>query len=97
MQAAERPIPSAAWILARATALTGLRRPLRQAHPATGAERIAALRKSGCAVLWLTFAPRNPDRLEGPLPGATHVELTNPAEAVAAISKAATAALTAAP
>ncbi|MEU7317196.1 hypothetical protein [Streptomyces sp. NPDC007083] len=61
------------------------------------AERIRALKKSGCAVLWLTFAPRNPDRLEGPLPGTTHVELTDPADAVAAISKAATAALTAAP
>ncbi|MFI7245194.1 VWA domain-containing protein [Streptomyces qinglanensis] len=58
------------------------------------AERITALKKSGCAVLWLTFAPPTSDPLEGPLPGATHVELTNPADAVAAISKAATAALT---
>ncbi|MGI5353006.1 VWA domain-containing protein [Streptomyces sp. CA-250714] len=161
MRAAEGPIASAAWILARATALTdpdsrvaavafdlgitAINAPGRASgqvtkFQATGighslaealdildagvdlsrpgaarlaviasdgdygtrirqraAERIAALRKSGCAVLWLTFAPRDPDRLEGPLSGATHVELTDPADAVAAISKAATAALTAAP
>ncbi|MFE0766686.1 VWA domain-containing protein, partial [Streptomyces smyrnaeus] len=130
MQAAEGPIASAAWILARATALTdpdsrvaavafdlgitAINAPGRASGQVTkfqatgmghslaealdildagvdltrpgaarlaviasdghygkrtrqkGAERIAALRKSGCAVLWLTFAPRNPDRLEGP-------------------------------
>ncbi|WP_148592505.1 VWA domain-containing protein, partial [Streptomyces sp. WAC01526] len=52
--------------------------------------RITALRKAGCAVLWLAFAP---DPL--PLPGATVLELTDPAQAATAISKAATAALTA--
>jgi hypothetical protein len=54
------------------------------------AERITALRAAGCAVLWLAFA-------EGsrPLPGSTFLELTDPAQAVAAIGKAATAALAA--
>ncbi|GAA2110183.1 hypothetical protein [Streptomyces synnematoformans] len=52
------------------------------------AGRIAALRKAGCAVLWLAFAP---DPL--PLPGTTLVELTDPAQAAAAIGKAATTAL----
>ncbi|GGP00967.1 hypothetical protein [Wenjunlia tyrosinilytica] len=52
------------------------------------AERIAALLAAGCAVLWLAFAsdPR-------PLPGTTLLELTHPAQAAAAIAKAATAAL----
>ena len=52
------------------------------------AERIAALRAAGCAVLWLAFAPD-----PRPLPGATLLELTDPAQAAAAIGKAATAAL----
>ncbi|WP_245689616.1 vWA domain-containing protein [Streptomyces chattanoogensis] len=52
--------------------------------------RIAALRKAGCAVLWLAFAP-DPQ----PLPNTTVLELTDPAQAITAISKAATAALTA--
>ncbi|MER5481306.1 hypothetical protein ABT026_30655 [Streptomyces sp. NPDC002734] len=54
------------------------------------AERITALRAAGCAVLWLAFA-------EGsrPLPGSTFLELTDPAQAAAAIGKAATAALAA--
>ncbi|QRX95774.1 VWA domain-containing protein [Streptomyces noursei] len=55
---------------------------------ASAATRLTALRNAGCAVLWLTFAP-NPR----PLPGATVVELTDPAQAATAIAKAATAAL----
>ncbi len=161
MWEAEAPIASAAWILARATALTdpgsrcatvafdqgvtaisapgrasgqvtkfrarggghslaasldildaglGLSRPgaarlaviASDGHFGTrtrqqAAERIAALKKAGCAVLWLAFEPPQPGRQKGPLPGATHVEPTDPADAVAAISKAATAALAAAP
>lgn len=42
-------------------------------------------------MLWLAFAP---DPL--PLPGATVLELTDPAQAATAIGKSATAALTAA-
>ncbi|MFI9080788.1 VWA domain-containing protein [Streptomyces sioyaensis] len=57
---------------------------------ARAATRITALRKAGCAVLWLAFAPG-----PRPLPGATVLELTDPAQAVTAIGKAATAALTA--
>ncbi|MBI0300415.1 hypothetical protein JBE04_39665 [Streptomyces sp. PRKS01-29] len=53
--------------------------------------RVAALNKAGCAVLWLAFAPD-----PCPLPGTTPLELTDPARAIAAIVKAATAALTAA-
>ncbi|WP_194909622.1 VWA domain-containing protein [Catenulispora rubra] len=59
---------------------------LREAAPA--AARIKALLEAGCAVLWLTF-----DNRSTPLPGATVLNLTDPAEAVAAISKAATAAI----
>ncbi len=51
--------------------------------------RITNLRKAGCAVLWLPFAP-NPH----PLPGTTLLELTNPTQAITAIAKAATTALT---
>ncbi|QKV95955.1 VWA domain-containing protein [Streptomyces sp. NA02950] len=54
--------------------------------------RVTALHKAGCAVLWLAFAPD-----PYPLPGATLLELTDPARATAAIAKAATAALTTAP
>ncbi|MEU6158811.1 VWA domain-containing protein [Streptomyces sp. NPDC047130] len=54
------------------------------------AERITALRAAGCAVLWLAFEPG-----ASPLPGSTFLELTDPAQAVAAIGKAATAALAA--
>jgi hypothetical protein len=56
---------------------------------APAAERITALRSTGCAVLWLAFAP-NPR----PLPGATLLELTNPAHAAPAIAQAATTAIT---
>ncbi|MZG16176.1 hypothetical protein GTY44_22255, partial [Streptomyces sp. SID5914] len=52
------------------------------------AERITALRKTGCAVLWLAFDPD-----PRPLPGTTLLELTDPAQAAAAIARAATAAL----
>ncbi|WP_432003369.1 hypothetical protein [Streptomyces sioyaensis] len=52
--------------------------------------RITSLRKAGCAVLWLAFAPG-----PRPLPGATVLELTDPAQAATAIGKAATASLTA--
>ncbi|WP_033328674.1 VWA domain-containing protein [Streptomyces yerevanensis] len=52
------------------------------------AGRIAALRQAGCAVLWLAFDP-DPHSL----PGATLLELADPAQAAAAIGKAATAAL----
>ncbi|MFB7636684.1 hypothetical protein ACFC0M_37865 [Streptomyces sp. NPDC056149] len=55
---------------------------------ARAANRITALRKTGCAVLWLAFAPD-----PRPLPGTTVVELTDPAQAITAIAKAATAAL----
>ncbi|MGW2651541.1 VWA domain-containing protein [Streptomyces sp. NPDC001393] len=54
------------------------------------ADRITTLRAAGCAVLWLAFEPD-----PRPLPGATLLELTDPAQAVTAIGKAATAALTA--
>ncbi|MFD7013534.1 VWA domain-containing protein [Streptomyces sp. NPDC059928] len=54
------------------------------------AERIAGLRRAGCAVLWLAFDPE-----PRPLPGAALLELTDPAQAATAIGKAATAALTA--
>ncbi|MFF2811823.1 VWA domain-containing protein [Streptomyces sp. NPDC058000] len=50
--------------------------------------RITALRKTGCAVLWLAFAPD-----PRPLPGATVLELTDPAQAIPAIGKAAATAL----
>ncbi|MEU7488061.1 hypothetical protein [Streptomyces sp. NPDC042319] len=59
--------------------------PVEAAH---AAQRITALRTSGCAVLWLAFAP-DPH----PLPGATALELTDPAQAITAIAKAASAAL----
>ncbi|WP_435208519.1 hypothetical protein [Streptomyces sp. bgisy034] len=59
-----------------------------EAIPAAG--RIAALRASGCAVLWLAFDP-DPH----PLPGTTLLQLADPAQAAAAIGKAATAALAA--
>ncbi|QRX91157.1 VWA domain-containing protein [Streptomyces noursei] len=50
--------------------------------------RITALRKTGCAVLWLAFAPD-----PRPLPGTTVLELTDPAQAITAIGKATTTAL----
>ncbi|MYT32663.1 MULTISPECIES: VWA domain-containing protein [unclassified Streptomyces] len=58
---------------------------------ALAATRITALRKTGCAILWLAFAPG-----PRPLPGTTLLELTDPAQATTAIGKAATAALAAA-
>ncbi|MEE4599234.1 hypothetical protein V2J94_46835 [Streptomyces sp. DSM 41524] len=153
MNAAADPIASAAWILAKATALTdpdsrtatvaydraltaitapgrapakvtrfearGLGHRLAEAidalcaglaltQPGTGrllviasdgyyhpdeaaraAQRITTLKDAGCAVLWLAFAPD-----PCPLPGATPLELTHPAQAITAIAKAATTALT---
>lgn len=59
-------------------------RPGREA----AAQRIAELADSGCAVLWLAFAPK-----AAPLPGAVYLELTDPADAVTAIGKAATRAV----
>ncbi|WP_269853937.1 VWA domain-containing protein [Streptomyces sp. RPT161] len=56
---------------------------------AAAAERITGLRNAGCAVLWLAFAPD-----PRPLPGATLLELGDPARAAAAIAKAATTAIT---
>ncbi|MGW5698663.1 hypothetical protein ACWEWX_50205, partial [Streptomyces asiaticus] len=53
------------------------------------AQRITTLKDAGCAVLWLAFAPD-----PCPLPGATPLELTHPAQAITAIAKAATTALT---
>ena len=153
MQAATGPIASAAWILARAAALTdpdsrtatiaystaltaitapgrrapahvtrftaqggghqlaaateALRHALELDRPGTGrllviasdghytpdetaqaAERTTALAATGCAILWLAFAP-DPT----PLPGITHLVLTRPAQAHTAIAKAATAAI----
>ncbi|MDI5973730.1 VWA domain-containing protein [Streptomyces sp. SL13] len=58
---------------------------------AQAAERIAALGKAGCPVLWLAF-----DIDPCPLPGATLLQLADPAQAAAAIGKAAMAALAAA-
>ncbi|MCZ0972477.1 hypothetical protein O1L55_15875 [Streptomyces albulus] len=52
------------------------------------AERVTALRRAGCAVLWLAFGPD-----PRPLPGTTLLELTDPAQAITAIGKAATTAL----
>ncbi|MFC9529077.1 hypothetical protein ACFT38_00770 [Streptomyces sp. NPDC056975] len=57
---------------------------------ASAATRITALRAAGCAVLWLAFASG-----ARPLDGATFLELTDPAQAAAAISTAASAALAA--
>ncbi|RVU28985.1 VWA domain-containing protein [Streptomyces antnestii] len=56
---------------------------------ASAAARITALRTARCAVLWLAFAPG-----ARPLEGATFLELTDPAQAAAAISTAASTALT---
>lgn len=53
------------------------------------AQRITTLKNAGCAVLWLAFAPD-----PCPLPGATLLEVTHPAQAITAIVKAATTALT---
>ncbi|EXU61724.1 von Willebrand factor A [Streptomyces sp. PRh5] len=61
-------------------------------HPdeaSRAAQRITTLKDAGCAVLWLAFAPD-----PCPLPGATPLELTHPAQAITAIAKAATTALT---
>lgn len=57
-----------------------------EATRATG--RITTLRAAGCAVLWLAFDP-DPQ----PLPGSALLELSDPAQAAAAIGKAATTAL----
>ncbi|WP_326596579.1 VWA domain-containing protein [Streptomyces sp. NBC_01803] len=57
---------------------------------ARAAQRITALTKAGCAVLWLAFAPD-----PWALPGTTLLELTDPAHAAAAIGKAAASALAA--
>lgn len=62
----------------------------RRDEAARAAERITALRKAGCAVLWLAFKP-DPH----PLPGTTLLELADPAHAATAIAKAATTALAA--
>ncbi|MEV0093719.1 hypothetical protein [Streptomyces sp. NPDC050738] len=51
-------------------------------------QRITELRAAGCAVLWLAFEPD-----ARPLPGATFLELTDPAQAAPAIAAAATTAL----
>ncbi|AKA06857.1 von Willebrand factor A [Streptomyces noursei ZPM] len=56
---------------------------------ARAAARITALRKTGCAVLWLAFAPD-----PRPLPGTTLLELTEPAQAITVIAQATTTALT---
>ncbi|MEW1661097.1 VWA domain-containing protein [Streptomyces sp. NPDC093707] len=156
MRAAAAPLASAAWILARAAALTGpdsrtatvayhrsvtaitvpgrvprqvtqfgtqggghclaeavdaLSAGLRLDRPGAGrllviasdgrytgeeaacaARRVVDLRREGCAVLWLAFAP-------GPraLPGSTVVVLQDPARAVTAIAKAAASALAGVP
>lgn len=60
----------------------------RAEESAPAAERIAALRATGCAVLWLAF-----DAEPHLLPGATLLELADPTEAATAIGRAATAAL----
>ncbi|MEV5942790.1 hypothetical protein [Streptomyces sp. NPDC051994] len=60
-------------------------------HPeeaARASQRITALRAEGCAVLWLAFAPD-----PRPLPGATLLELADPAQAATAIGQAAITAL----
>ncbi|MFI2030549.1 hypothetical protein [Streptomyces buecherae] len=62
----------------------------RVTEAARATERLAALRMAGCAVLWLAFAPH-----PRPLPGATLLELAEPAGAATAIGKAAVAALAA--
>ncbi|WP_257155908.1 VWA domain-containing protein, partial [Streptomyces sp. Ru87] len=62
----------------------------RDDESARAAERITALRATGCAVLWLAFDPDF-----RPLPGTTLLELTDPAQAAAAIGRAATTALAA--
>ncbi|GAA3877993.1 vWA domain-containing protein [Streptomyces sedi] len=51
-------------------------------------QRIAALRRSGCSVLWLGF-----DRHTVALPGSTPVLLREPAQAAAVIAQAATTAV----
>ncbi|MFE3646437.1 hypothetical protein ACFXO2_01055 [Streptomyces sp. NPDC059152] len=63
----------------------GYYRPDEAIHAAA---RITALRKTGCAVLWLAFAPD-----PRPLPGTTVLELTDSAQAITAIGKAAATAL----
>ncbi|MFI6350233.1 VWA domain-containing protein [Streptomyces sp. NPDC050560] len=60
----------------------------RTAEAAPAATRVTALRQAGCAVLWLAFDPD-----PWPLPGVTLIELSNPAEAVAAIGAAAVKAI----
>lgn len=57
---------------------------------ARAAARLTHLKQAGCAILWLTFHDESV-----PLPGTTVLELTDPAQAPAAIAKAATAALSA--
>ncbi|MFI5808602.1 VWA domain-containing protein [Streptomyces sp. NPDC051561] len=57
---------------------------------ARAAARITHLRRAGCAVLWIGF-----DGDTRPLPGATLLEVTDPAHAIPAITRAATAALAA--
>ncbi|GHJ35450.1 VWA domain-containing protein [Streptomyces sp. TS71-3] len=61
----------------------------RREEAQAAAERIAALRAAGCAVLWLAFEPD-----PRPLPGTTLLELADPAQAATAIGKTATTALT---
>ncbi|TGB00867.1 hypothetical protein [Streptomyces sp. MZ04] len=55
---------------------------------ARAADRIKTLTRTGCAVLWLAFAPD-----PRPLPGTTLLELADLARATAAIAQAATAAI----
>ncbi|MCX5206902.1 VWA domain-containing protein [Streptomyces sp. NBC_00237] len=57
---------------------------------ARAAARLTHLHRAGCAVLWLGF-----DEDTRPLPGATLLNLTHPAQAIPAITRAATAALAA--
>src|SRR5690606_3578200 len=57
-----------------------------EAHAA--AQRLTTLQKSGCALLWLAFAPG-----ARPPSGVPFLELTDPTQAVPAIAHAATQAL----
>ncbi|WP_258015870.1 VWA domain-containing protein [Streptomyces sp. AJS327] len=54
---------------------------------------LGALRNSGCALLWLTFAPDPHDVLRRAAPDVPRIELGAPAQAVDVLAKAATSAL----
>ncbi|MFC7305117.1 VWA domain-containing protein [Streptomyces monticola] len=60
----------------------------RRTEAAEATERLTTLTQTGCAVLWLAFAPE-----PCPLPHTTLLELEDPAKAATAIAKAATTAL----